>query len=179
MTRKKKKKNMEKPDEQNLKLADELLNKPDREVLALALGKNEKWSENYLTAMIIKLRSSVDYLEQNIKKSSKSQEKHSQAMIWLTVALVIVPFISLFLILLKDANLDMKIILGIIAIILAIGFLYFMGLAQKSIFGGEKMNDKSNKRSTFVGSTLRAVLIIQIITIIIVLINSYLIWQKI
>ena len=42
-----------------LENADELLNTSDREIMALSLGKNEKWSENYQMAINIKLRKTL------------------------------------------------------------------------------------------------------------------------
>lgn len=63
-----------------LKNADELLNRPDREIMALALSKNDRWAENYLTAMTIKLRSSINSLEHNIKNLKKSMDISSWVM---------------------------------------------------------------------------------------------------
>jgi hypothetical protein len=79
----------EEANEELLKTADDLLNRPDKEIMALALGKNYKHFENYLTATNIKLRSSVISLEQNIKELKKSMDISSVIMILLTIILVI------------------------------------------------------------------------------------------
>lgn len=84
---------IEKINEESLKKADELLRKEDREIMALALGKNDKWAENYLTATNIKLRSSIASLEQNIKNLKRSMDISSGIMIGLTILLIILTYI--------------------------------------------------------------------------------------
>jgi len=76
-----------------LKDAEELINRPDSEIMALSLGKNDKWAENYQMAMSIKLRRSIDSLEQNIKNLKKSMDISSYVMIGLTGILIILTFI--------------------------------------------------------------------------------------
>lgn len=73
--------------------ADDLLNRSDREIMALALSKNDKWAENYLTATNIKLRSSIDSLEKNIKNLKKSMDISSWIIIGLTIILIILTYI--------------------------------------------------------------------------------------
>jgi hypothetical protein len=66
--------------EELLKNADELLNRPDKEIMALSLGKNDKWAENYQMAMTTKLRRSMGSLEQNIKNLKRSMDISSWVM---------------------------------------------------------------------------------------------------
>jgi hypothetical protein len=86
----------EKFDETLLKGADELINRPDREIMALSLNKNDSWAENYQMAMTIKLRSSIASLEQNIKNLKKSMDSSSQMMIILTVIIAILTVMLVF-----------------------------------------------------------------------------------
>ena len=62
----------EKPKEELLNKADELLKVPDREIMALSLGKNERWAENYQMVMTIKLRETLRTLNSEIIKLKKS-----------------------------------------------------------------------------------------------------------
>ena len=88
---------IEEPKEELMKGANELLNRPDREIMALSLGKNDRWSENYLTAMTIKLRSSLEKLNANIEKFDNSSRKTSNVLIFLTVVLVILTILIAYL----------------------------------------------------------------------------------
>ncbi len=72
-----------------LKDADELINRPDREIMALSLSKNDRHADNYQMAMNIKLRKIMCLLDDSIKKFDKSSRKSSNIIIWLTVILVI------------------------------------------------------------------------------------------
>ena len=79
----------EKINEELLNKADELINNPDREIMALSLGKNERHADNYQMAMTIKLKNTLQSLNDSIKKFDKSSRKSSNIMIWLTIILVI------------------------------------------------------------------------------------------
>lgn len=70
-----------------LKKADELLSYTDREIIALALSKNDKWAENYLTLMNVKLRASLERLNKLIAKSEKSAKFNFWINLALTIAL--------------------------------------------------------------------------------------------
>lgn len=76
----------EKVNEELLKKADELLSHTDREIIALALSKNDKWAEIYLTLMDVKLRASLERLNRLITKS----EKLANSNFWISIALTIV-----------------------------------------------------------------------------------------
>ena len=69
-----------------LKGADELINRSDREIMALSLGKNDRPADNYQMAMDIKLRRSMGHLK-------KSMDISSWIMIGLTVMLVVLTYI--------------------------------------------------------------------------------------
>ena len=79
----------EEANEKLLEDADILLNRPDREIMALALSKNDRWAENYLTAMIIKLRTTIGKLNTNIIEFDRTSRKASNTLIWLNVILII------------------------------------------------------------------------------------------
>ncbi|MBR9691416.1 hypothetical protein GOV06_01395 [Candidatus Woesearchaeota archaeon] len=72
-----------------LKNVGELLNLSDREIMALSLGENEKWTENYQMAMTIKLRRTLHSLNKEVIKLRKSTNFSSCVMIILTIILVI------------------------------------------------------------------------------------------
>ena len=61
--------------EELLKGADKLINSPDKEIMALSLGKNERHADNYQMAMTIKLRNSLNELRETIEKFDKSSRK--------------------------------------------------------------------------------------------------------
>lgn len=58
--------------EELLKEADELINRSDREIMALALGNNASWSDSYQTVMAIKLKRTLISLNKNIDALRKS-----------------------------------------------------------------------------------------------------------
>ncbi len=72
-----------------LKDAEELFNRPDVEIMALSLGKNEKWAENLQMAMTIKLRRTLLSLNENIEKFNLASKISSGIMIVLTIILAI------------------------------------------------------------------------------------------
>lgn len=63
-----------------LNKADELINRSDREIMAISLSKNERWAENYQMAMTIKLRATLHSLNNNIIKLRKSTNVSSWIM---------------------------------------------------------------------------------------------------
>jgi hypothetical protein len=77
----------EKINEILLKNADELINNPDREIMALSLGKNEKHADNYQMAMTIKLRRSLERLNKEIEKAEKSTNRNFWIELILTIIL--------------------------------------------------------------------------------------------
>jgi hypothetical protein len=77
-----------------LKDADELINRPGREIMALSLSKNERHADNYQMAMNIKLRNSITSLGQNIKNLKKSTDISSWIMIGLTLVILIFTIVS-------------------------------------------------------------------------------------
>ena len=69
----------EKPKEELLNKADELINCPDREIMAFSLGKNERHADNYSMAMTIKLR-------RTLEKADRTANRN----FWISLALTIV-----------------------------------------------------------------------------------------
>ena len=70
----------EEVNEELLKGADELLNSPDREIMALSLDKNERHADNYQMAMSIKLGGNLRSLKNEIIKLNKATKISSWIM---------------------------------------------------------------------------------------------------
>ena len=79
----------DKINEKLLKGADELLNRHDREIMALSLGKNEKHAENYQMAITNKLRESLERLIRVIERFDKTSNRASNILIFLNIILII------------------------------------------------------------------------------------------
>jgi len=74
-------KNLDYIDEDLLEKAEEMANLSDKEILALTAGaKNEPAIANYQMAMALKLRGSLNSLDNNIKKLNKSTKISSWIM---------------------------------------------------------------------------------------------------
>ena len=58
----------------------ELIEKSDEELMGLSLSKNEKWSENYLMVINIKLRKTIISLNKEVSKLRKSTNISSLIM---------------------------------------------------------------------------------------------------
>ena len=80
---------VEKINEGLLNDADKLINRPDREIMALSLGKNVKWAENYQMAMTIKLKRTLYHLNKDIIKLKRSMNISSVIMIILTIFILV------------------------------------------------------------------------------------------
>ena len=76
-----------------LKDADELINRPGREIMALSLGKNERHADNYQMAMTIKLRRTLLSVNENLEKLNwemEKAEKSANRNFWIELILSIV-----------------------------------------------------------------------------------------
>jgi len=76
--------------------ADELINRPDREIMALSLGKNDRHADNYQMAITIKLRETLHTLNNNIIKLKKSTDFSSLIMIIMTFLILILTAVLVF-----------------------------------------------------------------------------------
>ena len=72
-----------------LNQADELINLSDREIMALSLGKNDKWAENYQMVITIKLMKTLQSLDDNIISLKKSMNISSLVMAIMTFLILI------------------------------------------------------------------------------------------
>ncbi len=77
--------------------AEELAEMSDKEIVALTLGaKNQNAIANYQMAMALKLRGSLNLLNENIQKMIKSNNFYSRVMIVLTIIIAILTLIIIF-----------------------------------------------------------------------------------
>ncbi len=76
--------------------ADELINFSDRGIMALSLGVNVHAGDNYQMAMNIRLRKTIQSLNDSIKKFEKSNRKSSNLMIGLIIILVALTILLLW-----------------------------------------------------------------------------------
>jgi hypothetical protein len=76
--------------------ADELINRPDREIMALSLGKNDRHADNYQMAITIKLRETLHTLNNNIIKLKKSTDFSSLIMIIMAFLILILTAVLVF-----------------------------------------------------------------------------------
>ena len=83
----------EEANERLLKEADELINRSDKEIMALSLSKNDKHADNYQMAMTIKLRESFERLNRTIERFDKTSNRTSNILIFLNVILIILTLI--------------------------------------------------------------------------------------
>ena len=79
-----------------LNKAGELLNLSDEEILALSLGINEKWAENYQMAMTIKLRGTLRSLNKEIITLRRSTNISSWIMGVMTFAILVLTGILVY-----------------------------------------------------------------------------------
>lgn len=82
--------------EELLKKAEDLLNLPDKEIMALSLGKNDNWAENYQMAMTIKLRETLRSLNKEIITLRKSTNRSSWIMGFMTFIILILTGILVY-----------------------------------------------------------------------------------
>lgn len=82
--------------EELLKKAKELLNLPDKEIMARSLGKNEKWAENYQMAMSIKLRGTLRSLNKEIITLRRSTNISSWIMGIMTFTILVLTGILVY-----------------------------------------------------------------------------------
>ena len=80
-------------DEALLNDADEIIDSSDREIMALSLGENDKWAENYQMAMTIKLRRTLLSLNKNIDKLRKSMNVSSWIMGTMTFLILVLTWV--------------------------------------------------------------------------------------
>ncbi len=81
---------------ENLEDAEKLLEYPDEIILALGLSKNEKWAENYLMTINLKLQKEIIKLRDSIELNSKINKRMTWIMIILTVFLVVLTVLLVF-----------------------------------------------------------------------------------
>lgn len=82
--------------EELLKKANELLNLSDKEIMALSVGKNEKWAENYQMAMTIKLRGTLHSLNKEIITLRRSTNISSWIMGIMTFVILVLTGILVY-----------------------------------------------------------------------------------
>jgi hypothetical protein len=79
----------EKDKSQLLDEADRLLKMSDRELLALSLGKNESWGDNYQMTINVKLMKALHSLNTNITRLRKSMNFSSAVIGVMTLVILI------------------------------------------------------------------------------------------
>jgi len=69
--------------------ANELINISDTGIMALSLGENSNWGDNYQMAMAIRMRRTLHSLDDTIKVLKKSMTISSWAMGFMTLIILI------------------------------------------------------------------------------------------